>query len=129
MSNMRQIELLYFASCPHWQQTADTVRAILADGGLTNSVVLKLISVGNDEEAQRRRFLGSPTIRVNGKDVDPSVDGSAQFGLQCRLYGCGERFVGVPPAAWIQAALGIEPTSAQPASSGSSSSCGGESCR
>jgi hypothetical protein len=35
------------------------------------------------EVAQAERFVGSPTIRVNGQEV---IDGGAQYGLTCRVY-------------------------------------------
>jgi hypothetical protein len=126
---MAQIELLYFDSCPHWEQTADLIRAIVAEGGLAKSVDVELTAVADDEEAHRRRFLGSPTVRVNGKDVDPSIDGTEPFGLQCRLYRDGNRFVGAPLAIWIRAALGLEPTTGDATSRSSSSPCGDGSCR
>jgi DNA-binding transcriptional MerR regulator len=56
-------------------------------------------------EAARLRFLGSPTIRVNGVDIDPVARSSTEYGLKCRVYRAGERFVGVPPRELLEHAI------------------------
>ena len=38
----------------------------------------------SDEQAQHERFLGSPTVRVGGVDVDPDAEGRLDYGLTCR---------------------------------------------
>jgi hypothetical protein len=126
---MRRIEVLYFDGCPTWTQAVDLVRQIVDDAGLAESTEVHPLRVESDEEAQRLRFLGSPTIRVDGRDVDTSTKGAVDFGLQCRLYRDGDRFSGLPPAAWVRTALGlkIEEKSVSPA--GSSPSCKEGSCR
>jgi hypothetical protein len=58
------------------------------------------------EEAERERFLGSPTIRVNGRDIDPGAKDRTDYGLKCRLYHVQK--VGpspTPPVSWIRTAL------------------------
>lgn len=126
---MRRIEVLYFDGCPTWKQAVELVRRIVVDVGLDQSSEVHAVRVESDEDAQRLRFLGSPTIRVDGRDVDRSTEGAVDFGLQCRLYRDGDRFSGLPPAAWVRAALGlkIDENSAPPA--GSSPSCKDGSCR
>jgi hypothetical protein len=51
------------------------------------------------------RFLGSPSIRIDGRDVEPSARLSNQFGMMCRTYTNAGRRAGVPPTEWIRAAL------------------------
>lgn len=46
---------------------------------------LKVIKVETEEEAQRLRFVGSPTILMNGQDIDPPSAG-ARYALTCRAY-------------------------------------------
>lgn len=53
------------------------------------SVPLMEIEVQDEREAKRMGFLGSPTIRVNGLDVDPKSSGGSSTGLACRYYTCG----------------------------------------
>jgi hypothetical protein len=61
--------------------------------------------VETPEEAESEHFLGSPTVRVDGDDVDPTANGREEFGLECRLYRTEEGLVGTPPEEWIRAAL------------------------
>ena len=42
--------------------------------------------VPDQEAAQRLRFLGSPTIRVGGRDVDPYTEERSDYGLSCRVF-------------------------------------------
>jgi hypothetical protein len=52
-----------------------------------------------------QRFLGSPTVRVNGSDVEPGGEDRTDYGLSCRVY-VGENGVsGCPDAGWLREAL------------------------
>jgi len=57
------------------------------------------------EAAERERFLGSPTVRVDGGDVDPDAPARTDFGLKCRLYRSSEGTSGVPPERWVLSAI------------------------
>lgn len=72
---------------------------------IDESAEVKLRHIGSVEDAERERFLGSPTIRVDGRDVDPGAGGRGDFGLKCRLYRSEERTSGLPPEEWIHVAL------------------------
>jgi hypothetical protein len=52
------------------------------------------------ETAQRLKFLGSPTVRVNGIDIEPAAQSQTEFGLMCRRYAGG-----VPSNELIRAAV------------------------
>ena len=80
------IELLYFDGCPQYDAFLPRLRRLLAAHHVTAPV--SLIRIDNDEDAQRHRFLGSPTLRVDGRDVDPTAAGRDTYGLQC--LGLGE---------------------------------------
>ena len=62
-----QIEVLCFDGCPNYRMAAKTLREVLAEEGIEVNVV----AINNDEDAQRLRFPGSPTIRVDGRDLFP----------------------------------------------------------
>jgi hypothetical protein len=47
--------------------------------------------------ARDLRFLGSPTVRINDIDIEPSARSRTDYGLMCRTYGGG----GVPSEALI----------------------------
>jgi len=106
---MKQIEILYFESCPGWKGTVERVQQVVADGGLDQAVAVRAIPVETEQEAVRLQFLGSPTVRVNGRDVDPTASSKMTFGLQCRLYDNAGRIEKVPSSAMIRTALGLSP--------------------
>jgi hypothetical protein len=61
--------------------------------------------VESHEHALQQRFLGSPTVRVNGMDVEPGADARRDYGIKCRLYRTTAGIARVPPRTWILAAL------------------------
>jgi len=95
-----QVDILYFAGCPHHAPTVARVKQIAAEMGLT--VAMSAVQITTPEEAQQRRFLGSPTVLVNGVDIDPDAQQRASYGLSCRVY---PGVAGAPPDAMIRAAL------------------------
>ncbi|MBX3233575.1 MAG: hypothetical protein KIT84_11265 [Labilithrix sp.] len=99
----KRIEILFFAGCPHIELA--TARAREAIEASNVSADIALLEVTDSADAIARRFLGSPSVRVDGTDVDPSAWERSDFGLQCRVYSTGERLDGAPPSAWIAAAL------------------------
>lgn len=94
------VELLYFRGCPNYWAYLPRLRSLLPNGA-----ELVLREVATDEAAEQNRFLGSPTVRVDGRDIEPEVDARAEYGLQCRLYRTPEGWSGVPPDAWVLNAL------------------------
>lgn len=77
-----RVEFLYWEDCPSHPQALERLRDVMAEEGVTADI--EVIHVGTDDDAQRLRFPGSPTIRFNGVDVVQPVDQS--FGLTCRIY-------------------------------------------
>lgn len=96
------IELLYFDGCPNWQRTLAEVRDVLAARGLPTDV--RLTRVTSRAMARRARFPGSPTVRVDGRDVEPAGPPQSHA-LECRLYWVDGRPVGTPPRAWLERAI------------------------
>jgi hypothetical protein len=95
-----KIELLYFEGCPTYQEAETLIEAVVRSQGVQAEV--ELLEIKTPEEATRLRFLGSPSIRVDGLDIDPVARTSADFGLKCRIYRDGDRFVGVPPRELLE---------------------------
>jgi len=79
------------------------LRNLLATEGIDEEIELRRVET--IEDAERERFLGSPTVRVEGKDVDPGTVGREDFGVKCRLYRSDGGLGHVPPREWIRAAL------------------------
>jgi hypothetical protein len=98
-----KVELLYFDGCPNHAELLPRLRELLASEGIEQEIELRRVET--PEEAERERFLGSPTIRIDGEDVDPMAKERRDFGLECRLYRTEEGLVGMPPEDWIRAAL------------------------
>ena len=95
------IELLYFDGCPSHERLLPTVERLIEEVGGE----LRVRAIKTLEAAEAERFLGSPTLRVNGVDVDPGAADRTDFGLKCRIYRSHEGQSGVPPEAWLRSAL------------------------
>jgi hypothetical protein len=76
-----RIELLYFNSCPSYKQALANIKAALKAKNL--QAELKLINVESEEQAEKVGFQGSPSVRINGKDLEGRDEG---FSFSCRLY-------------------------------------------
>lgn len=101
MNDRPIIELLYFDGCPSHERLLPIVERIAAESGAQ----LELRRVETPQAAERERFLGSPTVRVDGADVDPTAAERQDFGLKCRIYRSAEGVSPLPPERWIHAAL------------------------
>jgi hypothetical protein len=97
------VEMLYFDGCPSHEALLPRLKAVLRDEGVTAPV--ELCRIESVEAAERTRFLGSPTVRIQGADIDPSAAERVDFGLKCRLYDVGDSYSPTPPDEWIRAAL------------------------
>lgn len=95
------LELLYFDGCPSHERLLPVVRALAAEHG----VQLTLRRIEDPAQAEHERFLGSPSVRVNGVDIEPGADERTDFGLRCRLYRSPVGQSGLPPEEWIRRAL------------------------
>lgn len=98
-----RIEVLYFEGCPNHEALLPRLDELLDQAAVTTHV--GLVEVPDDAAAQRERFLGSPTLRVDGRDVEPGADARSDFGLKCRLYRTPNGLGGLPSDEWISAAL------------------------
>jgi hypothetical protein len=90
-----EVELLWWAGCP----SHPAVRAQLQALGVT--VVER--EIVTEEDAERERFAGSPTLRVDGVDLFPTDEPP---GLTCRIYVLADgRFSPTPDPDALRAAL------------------------
>jgi hypothetical protein len=64
-----------------------------------------LVDVPDAAAAKRERFLGSPTLRIDGRDVEPGAERRTDFGLKCRLYRSDNGLAGFPQDDWVLDAL------------------------
>ena len=98
-----KIEILYLAGCPNYQPAVSRVLEALQQEGV--SAEMEDVEVKDAATARSVRFLGSPTIRVNGQDVEPSARSAQAFGLTCRTYADQGQRAGTPSVEWIRAAM------------------------
>ena len=80
---MTRVEILYFDGCPNHEPARALVERVAAE----------------------LRFLGSPTVRVDGRDVEPGAAARHEFVLSCRVYRTEQGLAGQPDEAWIREAL------------------------
>jgi hypothetical protein len=78
------IELLWWEGCPSWKETLDELSAVVAGVGLDPRRIL-VREIDDAVHAEAEGFVGSPTIRVDGRDIIPPDEGEIA-GLTCRIY-------------------------------------------
>ena len=93
-----KVEIYYFEGCPNHKPASDRVRSVIRDEEI--SADINEIEVPNEAAAKDVGFLGSPTIRINGLDIDPAMRAARGGSLACRCYPGG-----LPPTEMIRAAL------------------------
>ena len=98
-----RVELLYFDGCPSYERFLPRLRELVAEAGIAGEVQLRRVE--SPEAAVTERFLGSPTVRVDGVDVEPGADSRCDFGLKCRLYSTPDGLEGTPRTEWVDEAL------------------------
>lgn len=99
----RFVEVLYFDGCPNHEPAVALVERVANE--LVITALIRLVNVPDFKTAARKRFLGSPTVRVDGRDVEPGADERSDFVLSCRVYQTESGFEGVPAEQWIRDAL------------------------
>jgi hypothetical protein len=98
-----EIEVLYFDGCPNHEALLPRLKQLLDAEGITSPVELRLVE--SVEDAERQRFLGSPTLRVDGRDIEPGAPDRSDYGLKCRLYRTESGLGGLPRDEWMLDAL------------------------
>jgi hypothetical protein len=83
------------------------VERVLAECGV-DAVVIRT-DVSDPADVDVLRFLGSPSIRVDGRDVEPDAGGGRPYSYSCRTYPTEGGRTGVPDERWIRAALVAAP--------------------
>jgi hypothetical protein len=97
------VELLWFDGCPN--HASARARLVGAIARLAPGTPFVDIDASDPAVAAALRFPGSPTIRIDGADVDPTFVGTDDFTPLCRLYLTRHGLRGAPELAWIDVAL------------------------
>lgn len=93
------VTLRYFDGCPNWEVVDERLRAL--SGELGFAVTYEKVETA--QEAAARRFIGSPTVLVDGHD--PFAQGQEPVGLACRIYQTPQGPAGAPTLDQLRAVL------------------------
>lgn len=100
---MKRIEILWFQDCPNHPAARALVDEVVAEFGVRADI--RSIEVADDATAERLRFPGSPTIRVDGLDIEPGFVDCDDCTPRCRVYQTSAGLRGLPERSWLVAAL------------------------
>jgi hypothetical protein len=78
------IELLWWRECPSWERALAMVREEMEAAGLDPGSLV-VTEIESEDDAERTGFPGSPTIRIDGSDMQP-LGPEEPRGLTCRVY-------------------------------------------
>lgn len=99
-----KIELQYFDGCPNHDLAHALLGEVLSERGVTDTV--ELVDVGEDTKlAEQVRFGGSPTIRIDGNDIEPDFTDDGDYTLRCRVFQTKDGLRGLPEREWIESAI------------------------
>jgi len=97
------IEVLYFEGCPNHLPAIEMVRESLKSLGRQDEI--HQVEVHTQADAEAVAFVGSPSIRINGADIEPWARTAKAFGLSCRTYLDGSCRSGVPSRELLRRAI------------------------
>ena len=99
-----KVQLFYFEGCPSYPRALDNLKEALpleAPG----SPDVEMVAIVSDEDARAKRFMGSPTIRIDGVDLEGPDPEAQRYAMACRVYADGDRTTGWPSVELIRRAL------------------------
>jgi hypothetical protein len=89
-----RVSFLYYEGCPSYDLALQRLREVMDEEGISDEV--RVIKVETEEQARQLRFVGSPTIRVDGQDIDSPSD--SRYALTCRDYRLADGRISPPPS-------------------------------
>jgi hypothetical protein len=99
----RRVELLWFRDCRNHTDARGLLREVIAE--VAPGTPVEDIDATDPDAARRLPFAGSPTIRVDGRDVAPWFTDPGNYSPRCRIYWTAQGLRGLPERSWIEAAL------------------------
>ena len=96
-----KIDLLYFDGCANWQDGLENLNTALEREGINAEI--NLVRVGDNTEAAKLKFLGSPSFRVDSVELWPEQRNN--YNLSCRMYPTPEGIKGAPTVEMLQEKL------------------------
>ncbi len=89
------IELFYFKGCPNYERALEVIKEALLDCELTADI--RMVNIKDQQDAVAKRFMGSPSVRIDGRDIEIADERKAAYSMRCRRYRDGEEMIGYPP--------------------------------
>ena len=77
------IRFLYYEDCPSHETALERLQMVMNQENISSEV--EVIKVETEDQANSWKFVGSPTILINGEDIVPPPE-DAQYNLTCRAY-------------------------------------------
>lgn len=96
------VRFLYFSDCPNARPAHDLLKDVLREAA--PGAEIECIEIESDEQAVRYGFLGSPSIQIDGLDIEKERRNDPPY-FGCRLYRAEQGFAGIPPREMVLAAL------------------------
>lgn len=96
------IKFLYFKGCPNSEGALNLLREVLNEKSLEEEI--EIVEIKSEDMAKEHRFLGSPTIQINGMDIEKERRNDTPS-LSCRLYRTRDGYSGIPPKKMIVNAI------------------------
>ena len=98
-----KIELLYFDGCPNHETALTNLKEVLSEAGIKDEI--EVINIEKPKDVTKHRFLGSPSIRINNKDLEITEDDFTEYSMRCRRYKNGNVMEGYPSKELIKMKL------------------------
>ncbi len=97
------VEILVFAGCPNAEPARELVAHVARE--LAIEPEIRVVVVPDAEAAQSTCFLGSPSVRVDGRDVEPGAEHRTDYAFSCRIYRTPAGLAGQPDETWLREAM------------------------
>jgi hypothetical protein len=98
-----KIGILFIEGCPGVLTTAEYIKEVVVEEDIDAEISLILIETS--EDARQLHFTGSPTVRINGADIETNIVDIKDYGLRSRLYNIDGKKAGYPSKDMIKDAI------------------------
>jgi thymidylate synthase len=98
-----KIELYYFDECSSYKKAVENLEEALRLEGLEQDI--EMVAVASEADAQVKRLIGSPSIRIDGVDLEGPEADDQGYGYGCRIYSENGGSAGWPSVERVRSAL------------------------
>lgn len=96
-----RIEVLFIEGCPGFLPVVESIKEIIAEEAIDAEI--NFILIETLEDARKLQFIGSPTVRINGRDIEADIIRNIKdYGLRSRTYNVEGRRSEHPSRSMIQ---------------------------